>query len=99
MAKMYELLSSATKQKIGVEIRKNNIYFFYEKEILAKQALVEPIENKQELWVAETYNGDDVVETFDGTKEIVAQRCIQYALKKKVEMDNDKRFGKQPRPF
>ena len=96
---MYDILSSATKQKIGVEIRRNDIYFFYDKEILAKQTLVESPEKKQETWVAETYDGDDVVETFDGLKEAVAQKCIQYALKKKVEMDDIKRFGKPSKAF
>lgn len=99
MAKMYDILSSATKKQIGVEIRKNNIYFFYDKEILAKQTLIESLEEKQEKWVAETYEGDDIVETFDGIKEDVAQRCIQYALKKKVEMDDIKKFGKSSGPF
>lgn len=93
MERMFDILRSATQQKIGVEIKNNTIYYFYVKEILAKQTLVDTPKDKYEKWVSELYDGDKVVDTLEGTKEEVAKQCIQYSVKKKIEMENNKKFG------
>lgn len=91
--RMFDILKSATQQKIGVEIKKDTIYYFYDKEILAKQSLVDILKDKHEKWISESYDGDEIVDTKEGTKEEVAQHCIQHSVKKKVEMEKRKKFG------
>lgn len=98
MARMFEILSSATKQRIGVEIRRNDIYYFYDKEILAIESLIETPDSKVEQWKGDLYEPyqDGVQSTISGSKEDIAKQCVSYALKKKTEMENTKKFGKPP---
>ena len=97
--RMFDILKSATQQKIGVEIKKNTIYFFYDNEILAIETLVDATNPKHEKWNYELYDGEDIIGTAEGTKEEMAKQCIQHSTKKKIEMENRKKFGTQPKIF
>lgn len=93
MAKMYDILNSATKKKIGVDIRHNTILFFFDKTVLAKQSLTEEKVNEREHWIAETYKDNTIISTFAGTKEDVAQKCIAHAIKIKEDIEKAKKYG------
>ena len=94
--RMFDILRSATQQKIGVEIKKNTIYFFYDNEILAIETLVDATNPKHEKWNCELYDGEDIINLAEGTKEDIAKQCIQHSIKKRTEMEKRKKFGTIP---
>ncbi len=91
--RMFDILRSATQQKIGVEIKRGKIFYFYNNEILAEEEVVSDDATKHEKWRGNLYDKDDLVQTVEGTKEEVANKCIQYSIKRKVEIDKRKKFG------
>lgn len=91
--RMFDILRSATQQKIGVEIKRGKIYYFYNNEILADEEDISDVAVKHKKWRGNLYDKDDLVQTVEGTKEEVANKCIQHSIKKKVEIDKHKKFG------